>query len=182
MKLYRTHLNFYSVFYHGLFPLCFLSIFSLIQSFKMEATVAYSFCEKKFSDEIRAKDHERQVHKEENVSCAVCGKLETNIYTLMSHMQNHETKLCDICSEYQPKKNFSRHMDNHDQTNKYFECTTCDANFNRKDSLKRHMKTHEKAVKDNFTPPIVVAKKTQIFHCEKGRESTLKILRRGTIL
>lgn len=31
-----------------------------------EATVACSLCEKKFSDEIRAKDHERQVHKEEN--------------------------------------------------------------------------------------------------------------------
>lgn len=43
-------------------------------------------------------------------------------------------------------------MDNHDQTNKYFQCNTCDANFSRKDSLKRYMKTHEKAVKDNFTP------------------------------
>ena len=57
-----------------------------------EATVACSLCEKQFSDEIRAKDHERQVHKEENVICAVCGKLETNNYTLMGHMQNHETK------------------------------------------------------------------------------------------
>ena len=62
------------------------------------------------------------------------------------HMQNHETKLCDICSEYQPKKNFARHMANHDQMNKYFECNTCDANFNQTDELKRHMKIHEKAV------------------------------------
>ena len=132
------------------FSLCFLPIFSLIQAFPMdvskEANVVCSLCEKTFSDANSAKDHERQVHKEENVSCAVCGKWETNIYTLMRHMQNHETKLCDICSEYQPKKNFARHMANHDQMNKYFECNTCDANFNHKDALKRHMKIHEKAV------------------------------------
>ena len=43
-----------------------------------EANVVCSLCEKTFSDANSAKDHERQVHKEEN----------------------HETKLWDICSEY----------------------------------------------------------------------------------
>ena len=90
-----------SKFLLGLLPWYFSFVFlANFQSYPSLPNVVCSLCEKTFSDANSAKDHERQVHKEENVSCAVCGKWETNIYTLMGHMQNHETKLCDICSEY----------------------------------------------------------------------------------
>ena len=66
-------------------------------------------CEKEFVDANALSDHERQVHTEQNETCKICGKLETNSYTLYGHMQNHETKICQVCNENLPKKNFARH-------------------------------------------------------------------------
>ena len=40
-----------------------------------------SVCAKEFVDANTLSDHERQVHKEENLYCKICGKLETNPYT-----------------------------------------------------------------------------------------------------
>ena len=76
-------------------------MFSLLQSFKMGFiynSCYCSVCAKEFVDANALSDHERQVHKEENLYCKICGKLETNSYTLYGHMQNHETRLCKVCN------------------------------------------------------------------------------------
>ena len=63
-----------------------------------------SVCAKEFVDANALSDHERQVHKEENLYCKICGKLETNPYTLNGHMQNHKTRLCKVCNANPPIK------------------------------------------------------------------------------
>ena len=82
-------------------------MFSLLQSFKMGFiynSCYCSVCAKEFVDANALSDHERQVHKEENLYCKICGKLETNSYTLNGHMQNHETRLCKVCNANPPIK------------------------------------------------------------------------------
>ena len=93
-----------------------------------------SVCEKEFKDANALSDHKRQVHTEENETCKICGKLETNSYTLYGHMQNHETKICQVCNENLPKKNFARHMEKHNEV--VYSCEICNLNFTRKDALK----------------------------------------------
>ena len=117
-------------------------MFSLLQSFKMVLlykSCYCSVCEKEFKDANALSDHERQVHTEENETCKICGKLETNSYTLYGHMQNHETKICQVCNENLPKKNFARHMEKHNEV--VYSCEICNLNFTRKDALKRHKGT-----------------------------------------
>ena len=82
-------------------------MFSLLNSVKMGLmynSCYCSVCAKEFVDANTLSDHERQVHKEENLYCKICGKLETNPYTLNGHMQNHETRLCKVCNVNPPIK------------------------------------------------------------------------------
>ena len=118
-----------------------------------------SVCAKEFVDANALSDHERQVHKEENLYCKICGKLETNSYTLNGHMQNHETRLCKVCNANVPRKNFARHMEKHNEV--VYSCDICNVNFTRKDALKRHKGSHDKP--ENDSPPIIVAKKKRKF-------------------
>ena len=96
-----------------------------------------SVCAKEFVDANALSDHERQVHKEQNETCKICGKLETNSYTLYGHKQNHVTRLCKVCNDNLPRKIFARHMEKHNEV--IYSCNICNLNFTRKDALKRHI-------------------------------------------
>ena len=80
-------------------------------------------------------------------------------------MQNHATRLCKVCNENLPRKNFARHMEKHNEVT--YSCEICNLNFARKDALKRHKGTHNKP--ENDSPPIIIiiiAKKPKIYHSD----------------
>ena len=70
-----------------------------------------------------------------------------SIYNI--YMQNHATRLCKVCNENLPRKNFARHMEKHNEV--IYSCDICNLNFTRKDALKRHKGTHNKP--ENDSPP-----------------------------
>uniref|UniRef100_F6TVE9 Zinc finger protein n=2 Tax=Ciona intestinalis TaxID=7719 RepID=F6TVE9_CIOIN len=78
-------------------------------------------CDATFTCERYLRKHTFMQHKEENAkgaTCTVCGKSLRSVYYLRLHMFIHTKELP-------------------------YRCTKCDAAFNRKDKVKRHMLTHD---------------------------------------
>ena len=129
-----------------------------------------NMCTKEFDSNADLKRHIIKQHKEDPVSCEECGKEMINKYALRSHMQSHEFQQCKVCNKRLKAKSLPTHMEIHNNANSY-ACEECNQSFTRKASLTRHMKGHT----ESQTPEvIIVAKKTQIYHCEKCDYNTEK--------
>lgn len=60
----------------------------------------------------------------------------------MSHYCKSKLIKCDICTKYIQRKNFNRHVNEHDAKLKNFPCTKCKLIFKRYYHLIRHMSKH----------------------------------------
>ncbi|XP_031766475.1 zinc finger protein 57-like [Galleria mellonella] len=82
------------------------------------AQLACDICSMIFTRNCKLQMHKRRVHyKEKNMTCEVCGYVAFNMESLKRHMVSHD--------DWRP-----------------FQCDICQKTFQRKPTLKMHLKTH----------------------------------------
>ncbi|KAF2976395.1 hypothetical protein EK904_003304 [Melospiza melodia maxima] len=110
-----------------------------------------TYCDKAFTKNFDLQQHIRSHTGEKPFQCIVCGRAFAQKSNVKKHMQTHKVWPpglgCTISRSSITVQvmalNPSQPEDEENTGEKPFKCSVCDAAFNRKDKLKRHMLIHE---------------------------------------
>ncbi|KAL8642136.1 MAG: hypothetical protein Q9226_008542 [Calogaya cf. arnoldii] len=105
-----------------------------------------SHCDKACTTKGQLVIHERVHTGEKPVKCEICSKTTSNESQMAIHRRTHtgeKPHRCDICDfRCADSTNLIKHKKSHFPNN--FHCEICSRSFNRKHTLVRHMKVHNK--------------------------------------
>lgn len=97
-------------------------------------------CDCSFGIKAGLNHHKRNVHRQINFHCDVCGKIVKNKIHLKNHVAIHFKVSCPICQHKITKQLLKCHIEQHSLTN-LFKCEVCEKAFKIKSSLYTHLKT-----------------------------------------